>query len=292
MKKTILTLLLIFSTLLASTANAASIHIESEKGADISLGEDTKISVLISTQGETINAFEGKIEFEEQSFSFFDFQMQKSITSLWIKQPEVDSGVIEFSGMIPGGFTGEESELFSFVIIGKKPGKGDVTLSSSAIYLHDGDGTKIQTRNDNIKIKIGENREEGAQITAELDDYPPEPFKLVVTKDKEINEGDPTLFFQTQDKGSGIALYQISYNNGKTFEPAVSPINISGKNYKDIIVKAIDRRGNEQSVRLDQGTPLTKEQAVVLFSIALVLTWGFIKLNNKRRKLNKKKIQK
>jgi hypothetical protein len=78
----------------------------------------------------------------------------------------------------------------------------------------------------------------------------PEPFTFQIIKDESIFENQYVLIFNTQDKDSGIDHYEVQEGN-LDFKIAKSPYLLENQYLNGkIIVKAIDRAGNERISRV------------------------------------------
>src|SRR6185436_4484254 len=72
------------------------------------------VDVLLNTQGQNINAFEGTITADGTELSVSNIQNAGSVINFWIKKPEPSDGGVVFAGITPGGFSGAHGLLFSF----------------------------------------------------------------------------------------------------------------------------------------------------------------------------------
>lgn len=137
------------SVLLCSHAVfAADINIVSSSTAG-------RYDVMLSTDAdETINAVEGTILFDENSMVAPHIEKGQSIIPLWITEPAVSGNSINFSGIIPGGFSvlydqfgakpQREGKLFSIIFpFAKNVASYTFTLDSISVYRNDGHGLAI-----------------------------------------------------------------------------------------------------------------------------------------------------
>lgn len=87
----------------------------------------------------------------------------------------------------------------------------------------------------------------------QIDTQPPKPFKIEAKEEKETTNPQPTLLFETTDEMSGIDYYEIMIDgksSTKTERPEYKiPSQDLGKH--TIIVKAVDKAGNETLVMTD-----------------------------------------
>jgi hypothetical protein len=85
------------------------------------------------------------------------------------------------------------------------------------------------------------------------DTFPPESFTPLLGTTPEYGPAVRVLFFETQDKGSGMARYEVreSFGWGGSFEEATSPYVLKQQTGSPrIAVKAIDKVGNERVVEI------------------------------------------
>ena len=116
-KKTFI-LVLIISTFLFKTENAfaSKLYFDVYKNdAESSLSQgDYLLRVILDTQGETINALDGKIILPKDIVEVKEIHDGNSSVNFWLQNPiEKNKGEIEFSGITPGGVSGEKLLLFS-----------------------------------------------------------------------------------------------------------------------------------------------------------------------------------
>src|SRR6266850_2919860 len=122
--------------------------------------------VMVSlTKNESINAAEGSIIFNENSTVVPNIETDESIIPLWIKKPAVSGNSINFSGIIPGGFSvlydqfgGKptmEGKLFSIAFpFAKNANSYTFTFDSTYLYVNDGHGTAIPVPSKSITLPI------------------------------------------------------------------------------------------------------------------------------------------
>ena len=80
-----------------------------------------------------------------------------------------------------------------------------------------------------------------------IDSDPPEDFRPEISRDQNIFENRWFLVFATQDKGLGIARYEVCEGSKRKCAPAESPYLLKNQKLnKNIFVKAVDKNGNER----------------------------------------------
>lgn len=221
------------------------------KSNEVGVGQELEVSLRLDTEGEIINAIEGEISLPEIISAEF-IRDGNSIIALWAQRPEIKANqTIIFSGIIPGGRETSDEEIFSFIAKTNTQGIGKVALASARVLLHDGKGTETETRTEELALR--------ADIATPLTDFiveadlePPEEFKLYLADDPNIFSGDYFLVFASQDKGSGIAYYEIQETKEKLvaenrgeWQVAKSPYKIKDQKLKHFVyVRAVDHSGN------------------------------------------------
>jgi len=105
------------------------------------------VAVWLDTEGENINAVEGRLSFPKEKIEAVDIRKGGSILNLWPQEPffSNEKGEISFVGGLPTGFQGQ-GQIFSIIF---RPVAGlnlpqTVSFSfqkKSKVLLHDGQGT-------------------------------------------------------------------------------------------------------------------------------------------------------
>jgi hypothetical protein len=234
---------------LPSIVHAAFFHFSYEDTAI--KDSETAIALSIDTERTKINAVSGKIAIPK------DLSIERMITGsssvlFWIEMPRVTDGFIEFSGITPGGFSGDR-EVFSFVMVPKSYESIDLTVSDGAVFKDDESGEPLSTRSKKAYIRVVS----GDKKLVPLDDsIPPEPFDVVVSSDQNIFDGEPFLVFAAQDKGSGIVRYEWAhtrafYPNDSDWNVGNSPVRLGfGALFSRIFIRAFDVNSNMRVVEI------------------------------------------
>lgn len=214
----------------------------------IKTGDEFKIDFFINTENENINAIEGKILFPAEFLTLKETRDGNSIINFWIERPNIKyNNRIIFAGIIPGGYLNKKGFIFSMIFQAKKEGADEIEIFNSNALLNDGKGTETNVKTSNFQFLISEQSTIPPlpKLPAK-DTEPPEPFKLIIAQDPSIFNNKYFLVFATQDKGSGIDRYEVREGE-KIFIIAESPYLLKNQNLDEkIIVKAIDKAGNER----------------------------------------------
>ena len=245
----------IFYILNPSPLFAAELSIES-KTQDVRVGDLFEVNLSLNTDGEKLNAFEGNLFFSD-NLELKKIEDGDSIINLWIEHPSVPKSNIQnfisFSGITPGGYKGPKGLIFRVVFTAKKEGEGKVAIEKERVLKNDGLGTEVKISKKNLEFRI-ENLGGESSINPKSyilnpvkDIVPPEDFKPIISKDNNLYDGKYFLVFNTQDKISGIDRYEIREGFFGKFVVAESPYLLQNQKLnKKIIVKAVDKTGNER----------------------------------------------
>jgi len=284
----------------AVPAFAAEIFFDA-KTREVAIGEQFEVNIFLNTEEEYINAVEGKVIFPENLLELKEIRDGATIVNFWIERPKIKSGPegeqvpygasnqIAFSGIIPGGYAGEKGLIFSAIFRVKNEGEGIIEIQEAKTLLNDGKGTEASLSISNLQFLISEEIPPSlVPPTKIIDIDPPESFEPIVAQDPEIFDGKYFLVFLTQDKGSGIDYYEVCEGKRQCVV-AESPYLLQNQSLdREIIVKAIDKSGNERIVTLPAQKPAIWYKnylilAIIILVIAIAyLMWKFLWRKNRR----------
>ena len=252
-QKTIFCILLsTFCFLLSGSAFGAEIFLHSEI-EEIKIGEQFEASILLNTEKEYINAVEGKIIFPRDLLELKEIRDGNSVINFWIERPNALQEEIVFSGIVPGGYIGENGLIFSAIFLSTNEGQGIIEIHQAKTLLNDGTGAEANLTISNLPFLVSKQALPQVPPMEIIDTDPPEPFEPIIAQDSSIFGGKYFLVFATQDKGSGISHYEIREGK-RNFVIAESPYLLQNQDLdQEIIVKAIDKNNNETiAVLLEQ----------------------------------------
>jgi len=270
---------------------AAEFYLESSKfeyAPNETFSVDIRLNLVLL---EDINALEVYLSFDREALEVVDFSTANSILT-FIKNPAIDQqkGLINFSGIIPGGYTGRlvgdpgKSNLLGkaiFQVKKQKEGKSLISfLDNSQAFLNDGQGTKTTLTFVPLEIQI--KQEEAVfnplndwERIKDDDKIPPEEFTPEIVQ----MENQYFLIFNTQDKQSGIdnyAVYEsvrkrtkIDLLNWQVTENFYLLKDQSLKSY--IYVRAVDKAGNERIVTLNPQVQIKWYKNYFIWGIILLI---------------------
>jgi hypothetical protein len=249
------------------------------------------VPIYLDTQFEEVNAVEVYVNFFD-NLVFRDYLDGKSIITHWIKKPYLQSSDVRrphivFSGIVAGGISGRNLNLVELVFEAKESGKAKIEIDeNSKVLLSDGLGTKTKLIALSQSFNILDIK--GLPEIKIKDNFPPEPFKIYLTKNKEIFNGKYYITFETKDKQSGIAYYEISEKpitfifltksdiKNLSFKKAENPYVLEDQSLRSyVVVKAVDKAGNERVEILYPQRILVFDD-ILIFVVCLMILIGLI----------------
>lgn len=290
--KFLLLISLIFISLNLSPSARAGETFFDAPTQEIPIGEQFETDFFLNTQGEDINAIEGKIIFPSELLELKEIRDANSIISLWIERPVIvrktDTN-ITFAGITPGSYTGEKGLIFSMIFQAKKEGQGIIDITESRALRNDGLGTETSLAISNFPFSVAKKISVGpSPITIIKDSDSPEKFTPIISHDPSLFDNKYFLVFTTQDKGSGVDHYEVlekrefrilnlKFRKDK-WTKAESPYVLRDQELKShIYVKAIDKRGNERIAMLIPQNPLAWYENYLIWDIiGVVIVVGIV----------------
>jgi hypothetical protein len=229
------------------------------------------VDVFINTQGQAINAFEGKITFDGNLLEVQKIQDGASVVNFWITKPHYSNGEIIFSGITPGGYSSEAGLLFSAVVTARKSDSLMVSAKDLKFLKNDGLGTQDTVTVMPFTLVSAEIKEAPQMKDATL----PENFKPLLSKDETVLDGKWFLAFSTQDKDSGMDHYEVK--EGWWWAVSESPYVLKDQSLQSrVLIKAIDRAGNERIVSVDLPNHRYWYQSILIWVIMIILAGLFL----------------
>lgn len=244
------------------------------------------VEVKLSSE-EKINTVKVDLTFPQDFLEIVDFSNGNSILTLWPEGPVFSNqnGQIHFIGGTPGGYSGD-GILGRIIFRAKKEGEAKVKFNDNCqVLLNNGLGTlaelKIEGGTFEVLAQKREVPENEWEKLLKEDKIPPEPFEIKIGKDPSIFDGKYFIVFSTFDKETGIDYYEVSEIKGgqqEVWERVQNPYLLKDQSLKSkILVKAIDKAGNE---RISEITPTQKSfpyWALVFIPILMAILWLIIK---------------
>lgn len=244
------------------------------------------VDIFLDADDTVINTVEGEIQFTPGTVDVLDIIDGNSSILFWVDKPifNEDAETILFSGITPGGISGERIFLFSVEIQAKKLTKNTtLSFNSGTVFLHNGEGVGRLVSFIPKNIYISEDPLFSNQSPIPLDREAPEDFTPSITQDENLYDGKYVLIFATQDKSSGIAYYEIKEGYLGRYTLAESPYVLKDqKSFKTIFVRAVDEAGNERVAIVHPQEKLFDENFILIFSILVVVIISSIVYRKKR----------
>lgn len=216
------------------------------------VGDEAQLEVLLDTEGEQLNAFEGSLAAPDM-LEITGVRDGGSVAPLWVEAPRlVAHNVVPFSGVIPGGYAGKGVVLFSLTARAVREGAGAVTFSGLRALLNDGRGTATPASASPLQLTVLGTTAAPVALTFK-DTVPPEPFSVALTRDPNVFAGRWFAVFVAQDKGSGLDHYEVAEVEGSPvasssalpWQEARRPYPLLDQTRQSTLyVRAIDRAGN------------------------------------------------
>lgn len=274
-------------------AQGAILYLEPSQ-AQYQSGDTFIVKIKIDTEDECINTVSANLSFPQDVLKAVDFNQGQSILTFWVKPPEInqESGLISFSGGIPGGYCGilpgdsGESNLLGGIIFRVIP--RPISLSSaeiifrddSQVLLNDGLGTsaKLTIKETIFTILPGEGGPPKNEWLEKLeeDKIPPEPFEVEVHQEPTIFEGKYFIIFSTTDKQTGLDYYEVKEGK-EDWQKTTSPYLLKDQKLRGIIkVKAVDKAGNERVAKIIPPKKQALYWIIILILIGAGITWWII----------------
>ncbi|MFH1162332.1 MAG: hypothetical protein V1696_03640 [Candidatus Jorgensenbacteria bacterium] len=266
----------------------------------VRVDDEFLVTAWLDTEGEDINATEGRLSFPHRSLELKKIYENDSVMNLWVEKPRQDAdGSVVWSGIIPGGFEGVLSpyytgtrpgKLFSLLFKAQQPGSATVYFANARALLDDGKGTGASVTSSGVTIGIlpsqgGTATHDRSVLELQSDKEPPGEFTPEVSRDPSLFGGDWFVVFSTDDKGTGVDHYDIyesrfNWKNigAQKWTLGESPYHLRDQSRQSYIyVKAVDRVGNARIAVVTPQNPMRWYEIwylyVILIAIVGVAFW-------------------
>ncbi len=254
----------------AAPVFAAELRLDTHQ-SEMTFGESFLVDIVMHAE-ESLNAIEGRLVFPKDLLSVKEIRDGNSVINFWIEKPHVEvPGVVLFSGMTPGGWSGANNHIFSIIFEAKNTGVAAVALQNTKAWMNDGRGTETTLRihDTAMAIKSGDNPVRKEMF---VDTASPEFFTPVIGNDPNVFDGKYFLVFVTQDKISGVDRYEVREGSWDWFRVAESPYLLKHQSLnRKIFVKAVDHAGNERMVVLPAQQHSSRYRLYGIFGILFMI---------------------
>ncbi len=244
------------------------------------VGTDTDfvVSVFVDTQVDSLNAFSGELSFPNELLALSRIRESGSLVSVWLDTPKAtDPSHIFFSGITPGGYRGERGLLFEITFHTSSEGKtAEFVLTKLQAFKNDGSATPAPVSANILRVLISKTAT-SSQIAVLEDGEPPEQFPIQVAQSPDAFEGKKVLIFATQDKGTGLAYYEVCEGLFASCKRAESPYVLKHQ-WMDVFltVNAYDQSGNMRTEKLSTFSAIARYSLYGILGILVVLQLFFM----------------
>lgn len=267
-----------------SPAEAAELKLETN-APNVKTGEIFFVDIYINSDSD-INAVEGSLIYPEETLNIYKINDGESVLNFWVEKPHlVRDGELRFAGVTPGGFKGNNLKILSLAFKGLKPQTVNINLDNIKIFKNDGLGSEELATWQSISLDVSDQGQYIQQPQA-YDLEAPEPFSPEIARDSSLFNGRWFLVFSTQDKGQGLAYFEVKEAPFKFLESFTawhrvsSPYILEDQKLQSYIwVRAIDKSGNQKLATLNPQNKFQWYQYLLFFAIitgAVILILGRI----------------
>ncbi len=239
----------IFASFFGLTKPGLAVEVFLFSGSQEMVSDELIVSFGVATGADKINAVAGELSYDANRLELISTSNANSIIPLWVETPTIkDSGLVSFSGIIPGGFGGT-GRIISLIFKSKVDNE-DVDIAKYVqvkkidILRNDGLGEAVETK----IITPPNSLIQSINLPAMNDQTPPEAFKPILSRNDPLLGDKSYLIFNTTDKGSGVAKYFVAESKSKSeinWQLAESPYLLQDQSLRSYVyVKAVDRAGN------------------------------------------------
>ena len=138
-------LIILFAVALAPGISFASTLSVSPAAGTFIVGEVFNVSLLLNTEGKSVNAIEVSLSFPPDKLQLISPATGKSIMGIWTSSPKFDNsqGIVKLQGGIPGGINVNSGLITTLSFRVKSVGDAVLKfLDSSSVFLNDGLATE------------------------------------------------------------------------------------------------------------------------------------------------------
>lgn len=136
----------------------------------IRTGDTVAMTMRVDSGGENMNAVEGVLSYPTDRLRFVRADREQSIFPLWTEEPTADTakGIITFTGGRPNGIVADNAALFTVYFEALEGGEAALSFDAqrSALYAHDGNGTKIPISPTSATFTITDSLVEGILLSS------------------------------------------------------------------------------------------------------------------------------
>ena len=141
---------------LSGVAHAASMFFMSGV-TNAAVGDTIDVSVRIDSQGQTVNAAQGTIEYPSSILQVVRVDHSNSVFNIWAQEPTVNTstGEISFLGGSTNAFSGPSLYTLDITFTARGTGLATLNFGNAGVTAGDGTGANILSSSTPISFRIG-----------------------------------------------------------------------------------------------------------------------------------------
>lgn len=155
-KRTVFAGMIIAVALLAHAAHAATLSLVSDV-TSASIGDTVNVSVRIDSQGQTVNAVQGTIDYPTSILQIARVDRTNSVFNIWAQEPSVNTstGEITFLGGGTNSFSGSSLYVLNITFTVHGTGLATLDFKDAGVTAGDGTGGNILSGSTGLSIRVG-----------------------------------------------------------------------------------------------------------------------------------------
>ena len=122
-----------------------------------SIGDTIEVSVRVDSQGQTVNAAQGTIQYPNSILQVVSVDHSNSVFNIWAQEPTVNTstGEISFLGGSTNSFSGTSLYILDVTFMVRGTGVATLNLGNAGVTAGDGTGANILASSAPISFTIG-----------------------------------------------------------------------------------------------------------------------------------------
>ncbi len=281
---------------IAAQAAEFSLAVDSDL---VTEGDELTVEVMVNTD-VLVNALQGEILVSADQFAINKIYTGSSVVSFWVDHPkERSTGIVSFSGITPGGFTGINKTVLQLQLTALRPGTSTISFANMRLLAHDGLGSDVAFIKRPIVFTVAPKVVETPDRSVLTDTDAPEAFTPIIISTPDLFDGKKILIFTTQDKQSGVDAYYVrEYTSrvGRFFSPwrkVESPYLLKDQSQQSFIdIKVVDIAGNERIVSVVPESAARATSGLLLVFLSAICLVTVLVLYRTKMRLQRLKQQK
>lgn len=280
--------IIVYAILAPVTAHGASLTLSSGTST-VSANREVKLILQLDPEGKSVNAIEGRITISG-NYSIQKVIEGNTIINLWIQKPELKNSEVVFSGIIPGGYTGnlaagwdgyKPGTILELYIIPRSVGQIGAVLKNARVLLNDGRGTEAPLTAHNFSASVGGETGITTAAPEQKSAQPPNHFMPRIFRDPNVLDNKWLVAFATTDEQSGIDHYEIKEQYSgldirqfftiSKWIVAQSPYKLENQERNNyVFVKAVNHENNAVIERIAPTAPVLWYENYIVWVIIIV----------------------